>query len=489
LSAAAALAAAAALGALLSLGFVHTGAWALQLACVGGLAALVLRGARPGAAALRGLAFGTAWIACSTWWMFISMHRYGGLAAPLAAAAVGLLALVLSGYLALACAAVARWRRGTPWADALLFAAAWCAAELARGLLFTGFPWAASGYGQLDGPLAGLAPWVGVYGIGFVLAFVAALMISLRWSALTAALIVLVLAPLAGRDFSRSAGSLAVSLLQTNVPQEEKFDPQRLPQALAALQAALRDARGTLVLAPETAIPLLPAQLGPEAWAQLQAPFADGRRAALVGLPLGDFDAGYTNSVAALGVQAYRYDKHHLVPFGEFIPPGFRWFTALMNIPLGDFARGPLGAPSFAWAGQRIAPNICYEDLFGEELAARFVDAAQAPTMLANVSNIAWFGDTIAIDQHLHISRLRALELQRPMLRATNTGATAVIDHRGRVSAQLPRHTRGVLEAEVEGRVGLTPYAAWAGRWGLWPLVALVAGVLAGFAAAAFRRP
>ncbi|MDP2419107.1 MAG: nitrilase-related carbon-nitrogen hydrolase, partial [Hydrogenophaga sp.] len=120
--------------------------------------------------------------------------------------------------------------------------------------------------------------------------------------------------------------------------------------------------------------------------------------------------------------------------------------------------------------GQRLAPNICYEDLFGEELAASFRDPDQAPTVLVNLSNIAWFGDTVAIDQHLHISRLRALELGRPMLRATNTGATAVIDHRGVVTHLLPRLTRDRLEATVQGRSGTTPYARWAARWGLWPL-------------------
>jgi apolipoprotein N-acyltransferase len=481
IAAAGRVAAAASLGALFSLPFVHTGAWALQFACIGVLAVLVAR-AQPRRAAALGLAFGSAWLLCGTWWMFISLHRYGGMAAPLAAAAVLLLCLALAGYVALALALVARLRRGTPVADALLFASLWLAAELARGLIFTGFPWGASGYGQVDGPLAALAPWVGVYGIGFVLAFVSALLASRKLKAVLAAIVLIAIAPLAQRDFSTPAGTLAVSLVQTNVPQEEKFSPQHLPQALAWLNEALRDARGTLVLAPETAIPLLPDQLGADAWAQFQAPFADGRRAALVGLPLGDFERGYTNSVASLSATPYRYDKHHLVPFGEFIPPGFRWFTQLMNMPLSDFARGPLAAPSFAWGGQRVAPNICYEDLFGEELAARFADAAQAPTVFANVSNIAWFGDTSAIDQHLHISRLRTLELQRPMLRATNTGATAVIDHRGRVTAQLPRYTRGVLETEVQGRDGLTPYVAWTSRVGLWPLVLLALVVPLAFA-------
>jgi apolipoprotein N-acyltransferase len=166
----------------------------------------------------------------------------------------------------------------------------------------------------------------------------------------------------------------------------------------------------------------------------------------------------------------YRYDKHHLVPFGEFIPTGFRWFTQLMNIPLGDFNRGPVGPASFAVRGERIGANICYEDLFGEELAARFEDDATAPTIFANISNIGWFGDTIAIDQHLQISRMRALEFERPMLRATNTGATVVIDHHGRVTHSLPRFTQGVLEGTVQGRTGLTPFAWWAARVGLWPL-------------------
>jgi len=190
----------------------------------------------------------------------------------------------------------------------------------------------------------------------------------------------------------------------------------------------------------------------------------------------------------------YRYDKHHLVPFGEFIPPFFKWFTAMMNIPLGDFNRGAAGQPSFVWAGQRIAPNICYEDLFGDELGARFINPAEAPTVLVNFSNIGWFGDTLAIDQHLQISRMRALEFERPMVRATNTGATAVIDHRGVVTHQLARYTRGVLQAQVHGR-GLnaqsgwhiTPYAWWVSRWGHAPLW-LFGGLALVLAALAARR-
>jgi apolipoprotein N-acyltransferase len=480
---------AAALGAVFSLSFVHTTqVWWLQFACIGLLAWGVSR-VSVRRAALLGSAFGTAWMAASIWWLFISMHRYGGLPAPLAVLAVAALAAGLSLFTAAAMAMSARLRRGNAFTDALLFGGCWLGAELARGLVLTGFPWVATGYGQVDAPLASAAPWLGVYGIGFVVATLAACLafnIGIRRRLIAGAAVAAVVfaSPLLlQRDFTTSAGRLGVTLVQTNVPQNEKFVPQFLPETLEWLQKTMAAAPGPLVLAPETAIPLLPEQLGDEGWQRFAAPFRDSQRAALVGLPLGDYDAGYTNSVAGISRDApqpfYRYDKRHLVPFGEFIPDGFRWFTDLMNIPLGNFARGPRVPLSFVFAGQRIGPNICYEDLFGEELARRFGDAATAPTILANVSNMGWFGDTIALTQHLNISRMRSLELQRPMIRATNTGATAAIDHRGVVTAQMKWSERGVLQAEVEGRNGLTPFAKWAEAFGLWPLVALAALLVA----------
>jgi apolipoprotein N-acyltransferase len=490
-------------GALHTLPFVFTEAWALQLALVA-LLAWRCGAVRPRRAAAIGLAFGTAWLGAGTWWMYISLHRYGGLPAPLAGLAVLGLCAVLSLYLAGAMALYAHGAPRRPLADALRFAACWLLAELARGVLFTGFPWIASGYAHIDGPLAALAPWVGVYGMGFAAAFIGALLVPRRpvWHSgrrslapPLAALALLVLLGIAGPGrFTRPTGTLAVTLLQTDVAQDEKFSLERMPQTLAWLSERLLAAKGALVVAPETAIPLLPEQLEPAYWEPLVQRFTSGMQAALIGLPLGSFERGYTNSVVGLSREAaagkashgaseeglppgsYRYDKHHLVPFGEFVPNGFHWFTEMMNIPLGDFSRGPLAAPSFAVQGQRIAPNICYEDLFGEELAARFADAAAAPTIFANISNIGWFGDTVAIPQHLNISRLRTLEFQRPMLRATNTGATAVIDHEGRVTAELRPFTQGVLETAVQGRDGLTPYARWCAALGLAPLLAL--GVL-----------
>ena len=498
----------AAVGAAQTWALVHTQAWPLPLLAITLLAGAVAR-ATPGRAAVLGWAFGCGWLGAASWWLFISLHRYGQLPAPLAVAAVCLLSAALSLYLAGAMAWVAHRRSGRPAPDAGRFAAAWLAAELARGVFFTGFPWGATGYTQLDGPLALLLPWVGVYALGALAAGLAwwlACVVPVPWPSsglaasrrpaqrpaqrpavrqgLWAAVVVLGLPALWGAwrgvpEFTRPAGSLKVALLQTNVAQDEKFAAEHLPATLAWVSQSLLAAQADLVVAPETAVPLLPDQLDelvPGYWAALRRHFGrvDGP-AALVGVPLGSFAEGYSNSVVALaaGHGSYRYDKYHLVPFGEFIPTGFRWFTELMNIPLGDFRRGPLSAPSFALRGQRVAPNICYEDLFGEELAVRFADSAQAPTILANVSNIGWFGNSVAVPQHLNISRVRSLELQRPMLRATNTGATAVIDHRGVVTAQLPPFTRGVLVAQVQGRQGLTPFARWSAAAGLWPLWAL----------------
>ncbi|RYF33161.1 MAG: apolipoprotein N-acyltransferase, partial [Comamonadaceae bacterium] len=270
-----------------------------------------------------------------------------------------------------------------------------------------------------------------------------------------------------------AAGTLGVALLQGNIPQDEKFVPGGgVATALRWYGEQLAAPTASLTITPETAIPLLPSYL-PNGYLQnIAERYSAGDKAAIVGLPISD---GATYSNAVLGFRpgqtsTYRYDKHHLVPFGEFVPSVFRWFTNMMNIPLGDFRSGGLAQAPFVWQGQRIAPNICYEDLFGDEIGANFRDDASSPTILLNVSNIAWFGDSIAIDQHLAISRMRSLEFARPMVRATNTGATVVIDHQGRVTHQLPRLTRGVLEAQVEGRTGRTPYARWVSAFGLWPL-------------------
>ena len=467
-----------------------------------------------------GWLFATAMQCTTWWWLFISLHKYGGLAAPLTVLAIVGLAGFLALYYAAVCGlfiALAKVQRA--W-SAIIFASLWLLAELARVEFFTGFPWGEGGYAQLDGPFANLAKVVGVHGLTFAAALVAALVSSLirrpRWlhAALLGGGLLLALganvalkaAPATASAFTQTwpaAGAgqppFTVTLLQGNIAQDEKFQGGTgIPDALSWYGKQLREVRGSLIVTPETAIPLLPVQL-PDGYLDaltglfLQPAPGSLPTAALVGIPLGNSERGYTNSVIGLKPASldaagklvgdindtvYRYDKHHLVPFGEFVHPLFKWFLALVNIPLSDFNSGAVSQPSFDWQGQRLAPNICYEDLFGEDLAKRFVDPALAPTVFVNISNIAWFGNSIAIDQHLAISRMRAIEFERPMIRATNTGATVIIDHTGKVTHGLERHTRGVLTGVVEGRSGITPYAWWAARLGNWPLWVLCLSVV-----------
>lgn len=467
--------------------------WLVQWLALAGLVACLRTSASWRVAAWRGWLFATAWLACTFGWLFTSMHTFGGLAAPLAVLAVLALAGLLALYYA-AAAGIFRWLapHHPVWA-ALVFAALWLLAELARGVLWTGFGWGAIGYAHLTGPLAGLLSWVGLYGVSAVAALLAAGLAlgwqaglgarwaEARWSFLLL-LALLLLPPWLPEPQGGSAGTLEVTLLQGNIPQNEKFDSATgVLKALTWYGEQLQQSQSPLIITPETALPLLPEQLPDGYWQALQQRFATGAQAALVGVPLGSFSVGYTNSVVGFkpGQAApWQYDKHHLVPFGEFIPPFFRWFTDLMAIPLGDFNRGALPQPTFDWQGQRLAATICYENLFSEELAQQFLADAKAPTVLVNVSNLGWFGDSLAMDQHLQIARLRALEFDRPFLLATNTGRTAIVDHRARVTHAATPHTATALHGTVQGRTGITPYAWWLARWGLWPLLFIALGLL-----------
>jgi len=490
-------------GVLQALSFAPAELWWLQTLSLSALVALLVD-ASPRAAALRGWAFGLGWLTAGLWWLYISLHVYGYLPAWLSVAAVALLAALLALYYALAAGAWARLRRGRAGVDAPLFAALWMLAELARGSFFTGFPWIAGGYAHTAGPLAAWAPWVGVYGMGALSAWAgAALALALvglraRARAVPAGLVaVLVPALVLGlgaalpQDFTRSTGMLSVSLMQTNVAQDDKFDPAQINKALAWHLDRFEHAGGQLVLTPESSLPVLPVQIPQDVWLAYQQPFDRPGHAALVGIFTGDEDHGYTNTLVGLDAthhmtdaSYYHYGKRHLLPFGEFVPPGFQWMIDMMKLPIGSQARG-VDTASFVVGGQRVRPLICYEDLFGEDFAPSMV-GPDAATLMANVSNLAWFGKRMIQDQHLQFSRMRALEFQRGQVRATNTGATAVIDYRGHVTARLPPETEGELDASVEGRIGDTPYADWVSRWRLGPLWALAGGVV--LAVVAWRR-
>ena len=470
----------------------------LQLMCMA-LAVLIITQCQSAKeAAIKTAIFATAWLCMSFAWLYVSMHQYGGLPAWAAAAAVLILAMALSLYYAIAGAVYWRWRGDHPLWAASLFTAGWTMAELARGQWLTGFPWGAIGYAHVE--LWGdWLRWIGVYGVGATAAFIAASAAmgvvhrryGITMASLAAAIGMAFFNP--GSDTTVSTGKLQAWLLQGNIEQDQKFNnetgirqaltwyPDQWAESITAMNAP------DLVVAPETAIPMLPQHIEAEAWRAWLAPLLgqkpsdDGRLVHwMTGIPLGNAAQGYTNSAWGIDVKnahvnqpwddakAYRYDKHHLVPMGEFIPPFFRWFTEWMNIPLGDFKRGELVQTPWQVNGQSVAAHICFEDVFGEEMAQTV--AKTDASVLVNLSNLGWFGGTIALEQHLNIARVRAMELGRPIVRATNTGATAHIDHLGHVVARMPMQVRGRMEAEVDGRSGRTPYVQWVSVWGLWPL-------------------
>lgn len=453
--------------------FAPFGYWHIQIAALALLFILAQRAKSAKSAFHLGWVFGTASIAAGTHWLYVSLHEYGGMPPWMAALAILLLAvslgLLYGSALGLAkrITIILHW----PMTFMLLMPACWTLADWTRGWIFTGFPWLVTGYAHTVSPLAGYAPVLGVFGIGLlasVLAGCIALIIMLRRPQWVAVILLLTI-PFGGQALQRLHWSaplgqpISVRLLQGNVPQEMKFEPAQVDASLALYQALITAQRADLIATPETALPLLSNQLPPEYLDQLAGFAQQNDSRLLVGAPWSTAPGIYLNSVIGIGNGVgYRYDKHHLVPFGEFIPLGFRWFVDMMRMPLGDFGRGDLYQPAFHVKDQWVLPNICYEDLFGEEIAAQLMAAADrhapVPSILLNVSNIAWFGDTIALPQHLQISQMRSLETARPMLRATNTGATAVIDHRGEVVAQLAPFTRDVLAASVQGTQGLTPY-------------------------------
>jgi apolipoprotein N-acyltransferase len=470
-----AIAAIAGAGAILA--FAPFGYWSLQIASLAILFYQMLRATTVKNSALIGWAYGFGWTAAGVHWLFIAMHRFGGMPAPLAVLAVGLLALFLGSYAALAMGLAAwlrqRWTLALPSMLLLVLPATWALSEWLRGWLFTGFPWVVSGYAHNASPLSGFAPLVGVYGLGWLAALIAgAVLIAHHSRKLGIGVLVAVIGTglaLTSIEWTRAEGKpISVRLVQGNVEQDQKFDGAHVANSLQMYREAIMAEHADLIALPETAVALFPQQLPPDYLESLRRHAQQSGSHLLFGIPLSDDPTHFSNSTLgfAPGEQSvpYRYDKHHLVPFGEFVPTGFRWFVDLMTIPLGDFNRGAALQAAFPVKDQRVLPNICYEDLFGEEIAAQLAGSKAPATILLNVSNLAWYGESIAIAQHQQISQMRSLETGRPMLRATNSGATVVIDGRGKVVEQLAPYTGGTLAATVQGMAGTTPYIALGNR-------------------------
>jgi apolipoprotein N-acyltransferase len=439
-------------------------------------------------AAWIGWAFGFGWCVAGMHWLYIAINRFAGVSPPLAAAAICLLGLYMGLFGAFAASVSAwlrkRWSLPLPAFFLIVLPVLWGVSEWMRGWVFTGFPWASAGYAHNAAPLGGYAPLIGVYGIGILVAVCAGCLTLLTQRRRLPAMGLLVVVLGAGWglraiDWTAPSGQpISVRLLQGDIRQDEKFDTDHLMRILARYQTMITAAPADLIATPETAIPIWEQSLPPGYVAGLRDWTVKSGSALMLGIPLANSETDYANSVVGFSAAGlpYSYDKHHLVPFGEFVPYGFKWFTNLMQIPLGENRRGAAVQAPFAVKDQLVLPNICYEDVFGEEIAAQLRTGRPA-TMLLNVSNLAWYGESVAIPQHLQISQMRSLETGRPMLRSTNSGATAVIDSKGHIVAQLPFYGQGVLSAKVQGMTGMTPFIRF-GSFGF-----LVLGALALLAA------
>ncbi|MDD5180481.1 MAG: apolipoprotein N-acyltransferase [Gallionellaceae bacterium] len=441
------------------------------------------------AAAKSGFAFGLGLFSAGIGWIYVALHDYGDMPFLLALPGTALFAAFLALFPALIGYAQARLQ-APAWVRVLLvMPALWVSVEWLRGLIFTGFPWLAFGYSQAaSSPLAGYAPLLGVYGVSLMVAISAgllALVLQERWSRQgKAAFIVLGVLWLGGLalrevEWTQAEGEpLKVSLLQGNIPQELKFREDKLVGTLETYRKLVQQSDARLVVLPESALPLQRDEV-PENYAAI---LRDHVRQNGGDILIGAFERDhgmYYNSVFTLGTaESQSYRKNHLVVFGEFIPlrPALGWFiNEVLNIPMSDLARGGIAQPPLRVAGQKIAVNICYEDAFGEEI----IRALPAATLLVNVSNDAWYGNSHAAMQHNQISQMRALESGRMMLRATNTGVTSIIGRDGRILQMLPQHEEGALTGQVQGYAGSTPYV----RWGN----ALVLGVMGLMLASAWR--
>jgi apolipoprotein N-acyltransferase len=476
------------LGAITVAGYAPYYMFPLPVVTLAGLFYLWSQAGTPRAAALAGFAYGLGLLLFGASWVYVSLHDFGAMPAPLAVIATLLFCAIYALCPAAAGYACARLRASHTVRMGLVAPAAWTLAEWMRGWLFSGFPWLATGYSQIpESPLAGYAPILGIYGVTLAVALTAGLIVVLGLRAadkargiLHPSSFILLAIWIGGWALSQIAWTYPVgapfdvSLLQGNVAQDQKWREERVRPTLEIYRLLAESAPGKLIILPETALPLFLEQVPQDYLAALAATARARDGDILIGVPERTAGGEYFNSVISLGSAPQQvYRKSHLVPFGEFIPlrPVLAWIVNVLAIPLQDFSRGAPDQRPLAVAGQRVAINICYEDAFGEEIIRQLPEA----TVLANVSNVAWFGRSLAPRQHLQIAQARAIETGRPMLRATNTGVTAVIGPRGEVLAAAPEFEIATVTYAVQGYGGATPYV----RWGNTTVLALCAFLIA----------
>ena len=414
----------------------------------------------------RGAAFGLGLFGLGISWTFVSLHVYGHMPVPLAALSVFLFTLLLAMFPAVTGLLQSYCRCSRIVRVVVVIPALWTLTEWIRGWVLTGFPWMSLGYGQIDSVLAGFAPWVGVYGVSLMTAICAGLVVAMllngdflrRAGAATALIAILSLGWFVNRVdlVEPSSEPLTVTMIQGNIPLETKWHPADKDDIIKLyLDLSQAHANSDLIVWPEAALPEYLDRLPGTFWSRIETHPADF----VLGILERVKDEGVThsyNSVLAYTGEPSLYRKQHLVPFGEYVPLSFLfdWIMAYLNIPMSDFSAWSGVQAPITIAGTRAAVTICYEDAFVEEVRESLGDA----NLLINVSEDSWFGDSFAPHQRLDMGRMRALESGRPMVRAGNSGISAAIDHKGRVTARTPQFIRTVLVTQVQPMQGTTPF-------------------------------
>ena len=409
-----------------------------------------------------GFAFGLGLYVVGIYWIYISLHTFGGMPWWFAGFSTFCLCAFMALFPALA-GYLAKRLGKLLWAAPVL----WALSDWVRSWIFTGFPWLTLGYSQApDSPLVGFLPVIGVYGVSALTVLLASsllMMTSARHRLCAVLIAVGVLAAgslLSVISWTHPAGQpVSVALLQGNISQTIKWSPEHAEQTLRQYLDMVRQAQAKLIVLPETALPVLVNQLDPAYLAALRQHAQNQGGDILLGV-VETRSGEYFNSAISLGTSAEQaYSKSHLVPFGEYIPlkSVFGWiYRDWLQMPLSDLSRGTSKQPLLI-AGQKVGVNICYEDVFGEEIAQQLPQAG----LLVNISNDAWYGQSFAADQHMQFSQVRAIETGRMVLRSTNTGATAIIDKHGQVLQHAPHDQAVILQGEAQGYQGTTPYVRW----------------------------
>ncbi len=467
------------LGAISVFGFAPYYFYPASIFSIAGLTAFWLTAENLKIAVWQGFIFALSFFGFGIYWIYISLHDFGGMPVLMAGFATFLLCAFMASFTALVGALAFSFKKN-PLNHLIAIAIFWALADWTRSWIFTGFPWLTIGYTQAPfGPLAGFLPVIGVYGVTLMTVLFAGVISAIFFGKLPLlarrnCIVLLIFLWVFGSllkwvDWTKPIGKpFSVALVQGNISQTIKWSPEYADKTIALYLDMLKNSHAELTILPETALPILSHQLDSKLIENVTRHANMHLGNVIIGIvEYHPNTQAFFNSALSFGMDATQhYQKSHLVPFGEFIPLKtiFGWiYRDWLNMPLSDLSRGAKFQTPMQLAGQKVAVNICYEDVFGEEIIRQL----PAATILANISNDAWYGKSFAANQHLQFSQARAIETGRMVLRATNTGATAVIDQHGMLLAHAPHDEQTTLTAQAQGRQGATPYV----RYGNWPFI------------------